>query len=67
MRMRRHCTASILAWLVAMFPLAAHAALFCVNSAASHQAALNAAGTNSQADLIEIVAGTYTAPTGGFF
>ncbi len=64
---RHNLIGSILAWLVAMVPLGAHAALFCVNSAATLQAALNTAGTNNQADLIEIVAGTYTAPPGGFF
>ncbi len=67
MRQRRHCIVPLLAWLVAMVPLSAHASTFCVNSATSLQAALNTAGTNNQADLIEIVAGTYTAPPGGFF
>jgi hypothetical protein len=42
----------------------ARAGLFCVNSQASIQTALNTAGTNGQDDEIDIVAGTY-ALTGG--
>ena len=67
MRNRRHCIVPILAWLVAMVPLSAHAAFFCVNSAASLQAALNTAVSNGQNDQIDIVAGNYTVVPGGFF
>lgn len=48
----------------ALMPAAAQAALFCVNSQATIQAALNSAGANGQDDEIDIVAGTY-ALTGG--
>ena len=67
MRKRRHCVVQILAWLVAMVPLCAHAAYFCVNSAASMQAALNSAASNGQNDEIDIQAGNYTVVPGGFF
>ncbi len=67
MRKRRNCIMPILAWLVAMVPLGAHAAFFCVNSAASMQAALNIAASNGQSDEIDIQAGNYTVVPGGFF
>ncbi|MEO7936484.1 MAG: choice-of-anchor Q domain-containing protein [Dokdonella sp.] len=67
MHKRRHCIAPILAWLVALVPIGAHAAFFCVNSAASLQAALNAAASNGQSDEIDIQAGNYTVVPGGFF
>ncbi len=66
MRKRRNCIVPIMAWLIAMVPLGAHAAFFCVNSAASLQAALTTAESNGQNDQIEIVAGTYTVVSGGF-
>ena len=66
MHKRRNCIVSILAWLAAMVPLGAHAASFCVNSAASLQAALTTAATNGQNDQIDIVAGNYTVVPGGF-
>lgn len=48
----------------ALAPAAAQAALFCANSQAAIQTALNSAGANGQDDEIDIVAGTY-ALTGG--
>lgn len=66
MHKRRSCILPILAWLVAMVPLGAHAATFCVNSAASLQAALTTSVNNGQNDLIAIVAGNYTVVPSGF-
>lgn len=63
----RHCIVQILALLVTLVPLGAHAAYFCVDSAASMQAALNTAASNGQNDEIDIKAGNYTVVPGGFF
>lgn len=63
--MRKHCSCivPILAWLFATVPLGAHAAFFCVNSAADLQADLATAGSNGQNDQIDIVAGNYMLTT----
>ncbi len=66
MHNRRNGIVPLVAWLFAMVPLGANAAFFCVNSAASLQAALASAGSNGQNDQIDIVAGNYTVVPGGF-
>ena len=66
MHKRRNWIMSILAWFIALVPLGAQAATFCVNSAAGLQAALTTAGSNGQNDQIDIVAGNYSVVPGGF-
>ena len=50
---------SVFIAFVLLFPSISMAADFCVGSSAELQAALTAAGTNSQADLIKVRQGTY--------
>src|SRR5262245_56136526 len=54
----------VLAALLASGSMPAHADVFCADSEASAQAAINTARTNGQADYIKLEAGFYSLTTG---